>query len=235
MYDEIRIAYEAISAILCFILVKFMIKPYQITRESRYLGLPLGFGFLGATYAFSSFSYFQPYIFGRQTLYLQLVVRAFAFMFLTTTYYFSGKETKSKLLWNSTIATLTVGLIAALAVLLSLPIDALPSYQLTSVVIRIFNLCCILYICAHTLRSHVEAPTPGTIWIPLAYILLGISQYSLLIWIVDNSIFAFFSALAIRWASLAIFLFVSYKAFYSTEKGRLNEKDCAERQTENLR
>jgi hypothetical protein len=224
MYDEIRIAYEVTSTILCVILVRFMIKPYEVTRESRYLGLPLGFGFLGATYAFSAFLYFQPYFFGRQTLYLQLVVRAFAFMFLTMTYYFSRKKAEnSRFLWNTTLAILIVGLITALLLLVSLPADILPSYQLASVCIRVFNLSCIVYICAHTLRSHIEAPDPETIWIPLAYILLGISQYSLLIWIIDNSIFAFFAALAIRWAGLAIFLIVSYRAFYSTKKRRLNE------------
>jgi hypothetical protein len=203
-----------------------MIKPYQATGESRYLGLPLGFGFLGATYAFSSFLYFQPYFFGRQTLYLQLVVRAFAFMFLTMTYYFSKKKAEnSRFLWNATIAVLIIGLVTALTLLVSLPADILPTYQLTSVCIRVFNLSCILYICAHTLRSHIQVPDPETIWIPLAYILLGISQYSLLIWIIDNSIFAFFAALAIRWAGLAIFLIISYRAFYSIKKRRLNETD----------
>jgi hypothetical protein len=228
MYDEIRIAYEVTSAILCFILVRFMIKPYEVTGESRYLGLPLGFGFLGATYAFSAFLYFQPYFFGRQTLYLQLVVRAFAFMFLTMTYYFSRKKAEnSRFFWNITLAVLIVGLITALLLLVSIPGDILPSYQLASVCIRVFNLSCIVYICAHTLRSHIEAPDPETIWIPLAYILLGISQYSLLIWIIDNSIFAFFAALAIRWAGLAIFLIVSYRVFYSIKKRRLSETNRA--------
>lgn len=236
MYDEIRIVYEVISAVLCFILVKFMIKPYEVTGESRYLGLPIGFGFLGATYAFSAFLYFQPYFFGRQSLYLQLVVRAFAFMFLTMTYYFSRKKAEnSRFFWNITITVLIAGLIATLLLLISIPADVLPSYQLVSIFIRVFNLLCIIYICAHTLRSHIEAPDPETIWIPLAYILLGISQYSLLIWIIDSSIFAFFAALAIRWAGLAIFLFVSYRTFYSVKKRRSNETNCAERQTENLR
>jgi hypothetical protein len=51
MYDlTIRVVVEIASAILCFILLVFMIKPYRLTREGRYLGLPLGFSFLGVSY-----------------------------------------------------------------------------------------------------------------------------------------------------------------------------------------
>ena len=47
MYEVPRIIIEVASAIIYFILVKYMIKPYSLTREQRYLGLPLGFAFLG--------------------------------------------------------------------------------------------------------------------------------------------------------------------------------------------
>ena len=44
------ISIDVTVIILCGILLKFMIKPYQATGENRYLGLPLGFGVLGLTY-----------------------------------------------------------------------------------------------------------------------------------------------------------------------------------------
>ncbi len=50
-----RFAVDAVSAIMCVVLVRFMIKPYQLTRESRYLGLPIGFGLLGLSYVFGLF------------------------------------------------------------------------------------------------------------------------------------------------------------------------------------
>jgi hypothetical protein len=49
MYEVPRLAIEIASAILYFILVRYMIKPYGLTREERYLGLPLGFAFLGVS------------------------------------------------------------------------------------------------------------------------------------------------------------------------------------------
>jgi hypothetical protein len=95
MYEEIRTAIEVTSAIMCFILLRFMMKPYENTGESRYLGLPLGFGFLGATYVLSAFVYYIPDILGINTLYVQLIARTFAFLFIAITYYFSKKPTKN--------------------------------------------------------------------------------------------------------------------------------------------
>jgi hypothetical protein len=211
-YQTFRVLYEATSAILCLILVRFMIKPYQVTRESRYLGLPLGFGFLGATYALSAFVYFQPNFFGGGTIFFQLVVRTFSFVFLCVTYYFSSKSGDSRRLWNITLALLIITFLS-LFLLVIIPDVALPSYQLASTFTRFFNLICIAYLCAHTLRSHLKKPDPETLWIPLGYFLLGISQYSLIIYAIDNSMSAWWGALAIRWAGIAMFLFVAIKSF----------------------
>ena len=217
-YQTFRIVYEVTSTIICLILVRFMIKPYQITRESRYLGLPLGFGFLGATYALSAFVYFQPYFFGSRTIYLQVVLRTFAFVFLCVTYYFSRKNAEdSRKLWNTTLGLL-ITVFLVLFLLVSIPDVTMPSYQVISSFTRVFNLICIVYLCAHTLRSHIEKPNPETIWIPFGYIFLAISQYSLIIYAIDSSMSAWWGALAIRWAGLAMFLFVSYKSFYSIKK-----------------
>jgi len=198
-----------------------MIKPYQITKENRYLGLPLGFGFLGATYALSAFVYFQPYFFGNGTIYLQVVVRTFAFIFLCMTYYFSRNSTKnSRHLWNTTLILLII-VFATSVILLNIPQVSLPSYQLISSITRVFNLICIVYLCAHTLRSHIEKPEPDTILSPFGYILLGISQYSLIIYANDNSMSAWWGALAIRWAGLAIFLIIAFRSFWNTKKNGL--------------
>jgi hypothetical protein len=69
------------------------------------------------------------------------------------------------------------------------------------------------------LRSHVERSDPTTLVAPFGYILLGIGQYSSLIWAFDRSYFAFFGGLALRLAGLAVFLYVSYRSFYGSERG----------------
>ena len=84
MYQEARVIVEVVSAIICFILVRYMIKPYSLTKEGRYLGLPLGFTFLGASYVISALAYTELYHFS-DFLWIQLLARTFAFVFLAVT------------------------------------------------------------------------------------------------------------------------------------------------------
>ena len=120
MYEEIRTGIEAVSAVMCFILLWFMMKPYKITGESRYAGLPIGFGFLGASYVVSALAYYIPNIFGTNTLYIQLIARTSAFLFIAITYYFSKKPTKrSQQIWKITLIVLIIlGIISLLICLL---------------------------------------------------------------------------------------------------------------------
>ena len=224
MYELERITIEVVSAIACFILVRFMIKPFRLTGETRYLGLPLGFGFLGASYAFSALS-FSPIFDFTNRGWIQLLVRAFAFLFLAVTYYFSKSTKKPKLLWNATLGVLAAIMTIMILLAIISPRFPWPDYHLAQIYVRVFDLICLSYISIQGLKSHIEHPDPTTLMIPLAYILLAIGQYSLLIWAVDTSTFppaatfSFFGALAFRLAGLAVFLFVSYRTFYSKERG----------------
>jgi hypothetical protein len=216
--QEFRVAYEITSTIICLVLVRFMIKPYRLTGESRYLGLPLGFGALGLTYAISAFFYWQPRLLGTATLYIQLVLRTFAFVFLSVTYYLSRKKVENtRIVWNVTLSLAIIALITVF-ILASIPDVVFPSYANLNAYIRFFNLACIAYICIHTLRSHVEKPDPKTILIPFGYLFLGISQFSIIIYALDGSMSAWWAALAIRWAGFAIFLIVAYRSFWNPKK-----------------
>lgn len=214
--EEFRIAYEVTSAILCFVLVWFMIKPYRYTREGRYVGLPLAFGFLGASYLFSAIIYAQPSFFAEDVLWFQLVARTFAFVFLAATYYFS--KNPSKLLWNVTFSLIVAAIVTSVIAVIFTPQFDFESYRATSGYVRTFIIICLTYIIIHVLRSHIAKPDPTTLLIPLGYILLAISQYSLIIWAVDASMLAWWGALALRWGGLATFLFVAYVTFYGSRK-----------------
>jgi len=218
MYEVERITVEVVSAVACFILVRFMIKPFRLTGETRYLGLPLGFGFLGASYAFSALSY-SPFFDFTNRGWVQLLVRAFAFLFLIITYFFSKSEKKPRLLWNTTICMLAATLTILTLLAIVSPQVSLSDYKFAQILVRGFSLICLSYIAIYALKSHMERPDPTTLMIPLGYILLGIGQYSALTWAIDKSYFAFFGGLTLRLAGLAVFLFVSYRTFYSSEKG----------------
>jgi hypothetical protein len=220
MYEIARTIIEAASAIVCLILVWFMIKPFQLTRENRYLGLPLGFIFLCISYTIGAVAWSEPTYFFKEAIWLQLLTRTFAFVFIAMTYYFYKKHAQNtRVLWNLTLSALIVALIALSLTIFVAPQVASNSYTSMAPYVRIFNVLCLSYIAIHTLRSHIKNPDPTTIWIPQGFIFLAISQYSLLFWYTDRSYAAFWGALVLRSFALAVFLYVAYRAFYSSRTG----------------
>lgn len=220
MYPTERFITEVVSTFLCFTLVWFMTRPYKLTREGRYLGLPLGFGFLGASFALAALSY-SPLVVGLslKLMWLTLLIRTFAFVFIATTYFFSNKKSKNSLL----LGEITISLLfIALATLLTLTFVTAQftynSYNQSNVYFRVFNVICLSYVAIFTLRSHVRNSDPATIWIPFGFIFLAISQYTLIFWYIDSSFSAFIGALVTRFVGLAIFLFVAVRTFYGSNK-----------------
>jgi hypothetical protein len=91
-------------------------------------------------------------------------------------------------------------------------------YNDSQMYIRFFNVICLAYIAIHTLRTHMRKSDPTTIWVPLGFIMLAISQYSLLFWYTDHSLAAFTGSLALRLMALAVFLVVSYRSFHERKR-----------------
>jgi hypothetical protein len=215
MDNLVLISAEAVSAILCFVLVRFMIKPYRFTGESRYVGLPLGFAFLGLSYLFMGFAYFSgTLIFIEDMKWLQLLTQTFAFAFLAVTYYFSKRTSKRKRLrWQISFTALIVGLAISYLIVFVPPTFVLPSYKTVDEYFRFVNIFLVSYISLHALRSHTMKPDPKTLWFPLGYVLLGFSQYSSLVWSLDSSFTALIGAHVLRLAGLIVFLVVSIRTF----------------------
>jgi len=218
----LRILIEIISVIACCFLLRFMIKPYIVTREARYIGLPLGFGFLCTSYVLSAIAILQPYYFSSQFNWLQpleITFRAFAFTFLAVNYYFSRRPTKStRIFWDLTLSILIMSVIIICLIELIIPLTSLSIFQTTNIILRVFILICISYICIHCIREYVEAPDPISILVPFAYVLFGISQYSHLISFFERGELEFWGGLALRLMALAVFLYVTYRTFYDRKR-----------------
>jgi hypothetical protein len=218
IYPAERMIVEFVSAILCFILVRFMIKPYELTKKGSYLALPLGFGFLGISSAFAALVY-SPLGFSPQSMWLPLLTRTFAFVFLATAYFFSTRwSKKGQLLGELTVSLLIIALVSFFIIIFVAPDFALSSYNQANVYFRVLSIICLCYVSTYTLRSHMRNPDPTTIWIPFGFIFLAISQYSLLFWYLDSSFSAFVGSLVNRFVGLAFFLFVAYLTFYHSDK-----------------
>jgi len=198
-----------------------MLKPYRVTRETRYLGLPLGFAFLSLSYVLkASTSYIESiWFFSGEVEWLPLFAQTYAFSFLAVTYFFSNKPSKySRLRWNLAYAGIALVAVISFLVVIEPLMFGLPSYYKAHQYFHAFNIVPLAYISIHTLRSHTLKPDPKTIWTPLSYLLIGFGQYSALIWSIDSSLTAYVGAEFLRLAGLLVLLFVSYQTFYSAQK-----------------
>lgn len=227
--DNIVIIFvEIVSAALSFVLVRFMIKPYQYTGDKRYMGLPIGFALLGLSYVFMGLALFSiDSDFVEEMKWLQLFTQAYAFAFLAVTYHFSKQTPKGNvhLWWQIIFSGLIIAVISSYLIVFVPPEFALPSYKTVDEYFRFFNIILVSYISFHTLKSHALKPDPRTIWFPLGYVLLAFAQYSSLISSLDASFSAFVGAHILRLVSLAVFLFVSYETFRGS---RVRENTSAE-------
>ncbi|MCL5949991.1 MAG: hypothetical protein M1490_05885 [Candidatus Bathyarchaeota archaeon] len=204
-----------------------MIKPYQLTGERKYLGLPFGFAFLGVSYILMGCALvFETFGFAQELSWLQILTQAYAFAFLAATYYFQKKPTKNtRLLWNITYTALFFVMVFSYLIVIVPPAFEPPSYQTTNDTLIGTNILFILYIAIHTIRNQITHPNPKKIWLPFAYMLLGFSQYSLLLWSTDASLGAYVGAYILRLISLIVFVWVTYRAFYALhKKGFLGEE-----------
>jgi hypothetical protein len=208
---------ELVSAALCFVLVRFMIKPYLFTGDSRYVGLPFGFAFLGMSYFSMALAfYLSPLHFADEINWAGILLEAYAFIFLAITYYFSGRAFKRsvRLAWQLVFSGMILAVFVSLVIAFGSPILTLPTVRDADRYISVLEIILASYIVVNTLRSHSLKPDPKTIWAPIGFILLAFAEYSSLIWSLDSSLSALIGAYLVRITGLLVFLYVSYRVFY---------------------
>jgi hypothetical protein len=210
---------DAVSAVICFVLVWFMTKPYRYTGERQYIGLPLAFSFLGASFVMGLTMLVESAAFVDVMRWFQVFTEAYAFAFLAVTYYFSerGKEATRLSLQIAFATILSVAAVSYIIIFLA-PAYDLPHFDIVDDYLRIFNISCLSYIVIQILRRYVARPDAKTTWIPFGFILFDFSQYSFLIWSLDASFLAFLGAYFLRLAGLLVFLLVAYQTFYTSSE-----------------
>lgn len=212
----VQVLLEVISATLCFVLARFMLRAYLFSGENRYIGLPFGFAFLGVSYLFMAIGFSSNLShFPEEMKWVGLFFEAYAFAFLALTYYFSGKpyERNARLRWQSIFSALIVAMAISFVIVFAPPVLTLPTYQDADRYISFLEIVLASYIVVYTLRNHASKPDPKTIWAPIGYALLAFAEYSSLIWSLDSSFSALVGAYLIRITGLLVFLYISYQVF----------------------
>jgi hypothetical protein len=142
-----------------------------------------------------------------------------AFALIALSYYYKNSDTgeSGKRLRSRDILVTTLPL-AMVAIPFMVPTFALASEPYfnyagladLSFYMRIFNIAVIGYIFKNTIVSLVKAANVKLLYVPAAFALLWLEQYSLLLAYFDNSVGAFIGSVAARIAGLALFVYIMH-------------------------
>jgi hypothetical protein len=211
----------AISVSLSLMISRYFFKSYTFSGFGYLLGLPVGFAFLGASFIFETLSlmYRADPLLYPEFFWIQVSLQSEAFALIALSYYYKNADTSErgrKVRARDILVTmlpLTMVAIPFLVPTMSLATGLYFNYADLadlSFYMRIFNIVVIGYIFKSTILSLVKAANIKLLYVPAAFALLGLEQYSLILAYFDNSVIAFIGSAAARIAGLALFAYIMH-------------------------
>lgn len=219
----LAVAITAVSVSLSLAISRYFFKSYSFSGFGYLLGLPVGFAFLGASFIFeaSSLMFRADPVLYPAFFWIQMTLQAEAFALIALSYYYknsgagdSGKSVRPK---DALVMALPLAMIAIPFIVPTLSLAAAPYFNYPeladlSFYMRIFNMAVIAYIFKSAIASLVRAANVKMLYVPAAFALLLVEQYSLILAYFDNSVIAFIGSAAARMAGLALFAYIMHSA-----------------------
>jgi len=222
-------AITGVSVLLAFGISRYFFKSYRFSGFGYLLALPVGFAFLGASFLFemTSLMYRADPVLHPALFWIQMSLQSEAFALVALSYYYKNSDGKSPawpvrardvLATALPMAMVAIPFIVPTAALVSEPYFNYPDLADLSLYMRLFNIAVVGYIFKSTVVSLVKAANIKMLYVPAAFALLWLEQYSLVIAYFDNSVVAVIGSALARIAGLALFAYVMHSV---TSKRRM--------------
>lgn len=215
----LEVAIASISVVLSLMISRYFFKSYTFSGFGYLLGLPVGFAFLGASFLFemASVLYVANPALHPAFFWIQMSLQSEALALIALSYYYKNSSgSPSQLMGrNIMVTTLPLVMVAIPFILPTAALVAEPYFNYAgladlSFYMRLFNIAVIAYIFKSTIVSLVKAANIKLLYVPAAFALLWLEQYSLVIAYFDNSVVAFVGSAAARIAGLALFAYIMH-------------------------
>jgi hypothetical protein len=228
------------SVALCSIIAFYFFRSYKFSGFRYLLGLPMGFAILGASFVCEHLSliYYTNYLLYHLFFWMQLSLQSEALALIALSYMLknrvgSGKADDaiadlnlSKVLIHDNMSTKARGLLISTLpmIVISIPfmvtISALfvqpflNDVELAdlSFYTKIFDMLILGYVFKSTVVSLVKGANIKLLYVPAAFALLWLGQYSLMINYFDNDSIPFIGSIVARLAGLALFVYAIHYA-----------------------
>lgn len=219
----LAVVIAAISVSLSLMISRYFFKSYSFSGFGYLLGLPVGFAFLGASFIFevSSLMYRADPLMYPAFFWIQMTLQSEAFALIALSYYYknsdasgSGRKVHPR---DVLVTMLPLAMVVIPFIVPTLSLAAAPYFNYAgladlSFYLRVFNIAVIAYIFKSTIVSLVRVANIKMLYVPAAFALLLLEQYSLILAYFDNSVIAFIGSAAARMAGLALFAHIMHSA-----------------------
>lgn len=221
MAPALTVAITAVSALLSLMISRYFFKSYRFSGFGYLLGLPVGFAFLGTSFVFEAASLLSradPLLYPA-FFWIQMSLQSEAFALIALSYYYrnsdssqSGRRVRPRdvLVIMLPLAMVAIPFLVPTFTLATEPYFDYADLADLSFYMRIFNMAVLAYIFKSTIASLVKAANIKLLYVPAAFALLGLEQYSFVLAYFDNSVGAFIGSVAARMAGLALFAYIMH-------------------------
>lgn len=216
--------FTAASIALSLVISWYFFRSYRFAGFGYLLGLPAGFVFLAASFAFeqAGFAYSTDPLLHPAFFWLQLALQSEALALIAISYYFknAGEQEEGR----HRLGIKDAGMILLPLVMVAVPF-LLPTSEIASkpyfnyakladfsLYMRVFNMAVLAYIFTNAVSSLAKSGMAKMLYVPAAFALLWLEQYSLVMVYFDNSVFAFAGSIIARVGGLALFAYVMHSA-----------------------
>src|ERR687886_774157 len=209
-------------------------RSYRFSGFGYLLGLPVGFVFLSLSFLFEHLNIIystdhslHPILFwielASQSEALALIALSYRFKTSTANHYIndinfvpSAKIREAKTLaklkelisGSLPLIMITIPFIVPASELLSDPDFSYYGLADLSLFMRIYNMTILTYILVNSIISLIKAANIKTLYIPAAFALLWLEQYSLMITYFDNYMISYIGSTLVRLAGLTLFIYM---------------------------
>ena len=228
------------SVSLCSIIAFYFFRSYKFSGFRYLLGLPLGFAILGTSFVCEHLSmiYYTNYLLYHLFFWMQLSLQSEALALIALSYMLKNRVVRgkagdatadldlSKVLIHDSMSTKARDLLISILpmIVISIPFMVtistlfvqpfLNNVELAdlSFYTKIFDMIILGYVFKSTIVSLVKGANIKLLYVPAAFALLWLGQYSLMINYFDNDSIPFIGSIVARLAGLALFVYAIHYA-----------------------
>lgn len=206
--NSLIVACKIVSIPLSFVIIYFSYKFYKITSFSTLQAFAIGFSFILVADAFVLYNLFTKTEYQNEILWMKTILLSYGFSFIAASYYYKSKSGTSLHSINRIFSLAIIPVVLMIGVLSMLHVIDLLDYFTVEEYFRMYNLLILGYVVKHTLEYAVSSGRKQFLYLPIAFVILWLGQFTALIYSLDGGDTTFVLRVVLKTVGLAIFVAV---------------------------